>query len=264
MTAKSKKIIDGGAARPWLTMVHGMSHDHRVFSEQVSAFRESYRILLVDLPGHGLSAGIPGPFGHQELADHVLAALDEANISATHYWGTHTGTALGLLLALRHPHRFFSLILEGAVLPGRPMRSVMSGLRDVQDIAQNRSMDEARRFWFENSAWFDVIRRRPAECRAEDHWAILSDFPGKPWVNPGRAAPLDIPDDELKMLGKPLLLYNGEHDVADFIEAADQLESLLPAARRAVISEAGGFPAWEFPDRTNEVVERFLAHLEPD
>ena len=36
-------------------MVHGMSQDRRVFDAQTEAFQESYRIQLIDLPGHGAS-----------------------------------------------------------------------------------------------------------------------------------------------------------------------------------------------------------------
>jgi hypothetical protein len=32
----------------------------------------------------------------------------------------------------------------------------------------------------------------------------------------------------------------------------------LPDAERARIEEAGGFPLWEFPDRVNARVRRFL------
>ncbi|MBC8240859.1 MAG: hypothetical protein H8E30_10340, partial [Alphaproteobacteria bacterium] len=59
MAAKFKCIHEPGAKSAWLVMVHGMSQDHRVFSAQVEAFKDRHPILLIDLPGHGLSAGIP-------------------------------------------------------------------------------------------------------------------------------------------------------------------------------------------------------------
>ncbi len=60
-------------------------------------------------------------------------------------------------------------------------------------------------------------------------------------------------------IGVPVLLYNGEHDLPDFVAAADLLEALLPDATRETIPEAGGFPAWEFPDRVNRLVSDFLS-----
>jgi pimeloyl-ACP methyl ester carboxylesterase len=55
-----------------------------------------------------------------------------------------------------------------------------------------------------------------------------------------------------------VLLVNGEHDLPEFLELADQLAGALPDAERARIDEAGGFPLWEFPDRVNARVRRFL------
>ncbi len=104
--------------KPWLTMVHGMSQDRRVFSAQIPVFRQDFRLLLIDLPGHGQSGAVPGPYGLAEFAAGVLAAMDKAGVTSTYYWGTHTGSGIGLLLATRHAERFQSLVLEGADTAG--------------------------------------------------------------------------------------------------------------------------------------------------
>jgi len=249
--------MDAGESAPWLTLVHGMSQDRRIFSAQVAAFRGRFRILLVDLPGHGLSTGLPGPFGHAELAASVDAAIDASAIPETHYWGTHTGAAVGLLLASRRPRRFRSLILEGAVLPGDTPPVVAEEIGRAQRAARTEGMESARRHWFE-SCWFTVMRQRPEECRAKAHQAIMADFTGRPWLELGIPAPVAPVEDALRSLPIPVLLYNGEHDHADFMTVADRLEALLPNVRRERIPDGGGFPAWEFPARVNALVAGFL------
>lgn len=214
------------------------------------------------MPGHGLSAGVPGPYGHRELAGHVRAALDDAGLARLHYWGTHTGAALGLLLALGQPGRFASLILEGAVLPGRVMPSVARELAATLAVLDAKGLEAARRRWFGESGWFEVMRRRPEDCRAEGHWRIVSDFGGLPWSDPGAPLPVSPVEQDLKTLDLPVLAYNGEHDLADFLEVAARLEGLLPRIERCVIPEAGGFPAWEFPARVNALVADFLGRVE--
>jgi len=257
MTARGEMIADAGNTAPWLTLVHGMSQDRRVFDRQAAAFRNRYRLLLLDLPGHGLSAALPGPFGHAELAASVELALDAAGIAETHYWGTHTGAAVGLLLAIRAPSRFWSLILEGVVLPGAAPPVVAAAIANARATARTEGMPAALRQWFD-TAWFDVMRRRPAECRAEAQWAIVSDFGGAPWLDATEPAPVPPIDEALRSLNVPVLLYNGEHDHADFMAMADRAESLLPQVRRERIPDAGGFPAWEFPDRVNALAAAFL------
>jgi pimeloyl-ACP methyl ester carboxylesterase len=261
MTANYKTVLGAGADAPWLVMVHGMSQDHRVFSAQVKTFEDRYRILLIDLPGHGLSADVPGPFGHIELASHVAGAMENAGVSGCHYWATHTGTSLALLLASENPERFRSLIFEGAVLPGRALPCVEAGLRRARETAQAEGVAEACRQWFDESAWFEVMRRRPEECRADEHRAIISEFSGAPWLYKGRAKTVTPIDERLAANDVPVLLYNGEHDLQDFVDAADRLERLLPRVQRAIIPDAGGFPAWEFPERVNRLVAGFLSSV---
>ncbi len=262
MVAVAKKVLAAPEGAPWLVLVHGLSGDHRVFSEQVRAFRDRYRILLVDLPGHGLSAGVPGPFGHYELAGHVRGALDEAGLAHLHYWGTHTGAAVGLLLALRQPDRFASLILEGAVLPGRAPPSVARELGATLEVLEAEGLDAAKHRWFDKSGWFDVMRGRPDECRAETHRRIVMDFGGAPWSGPGEPRPVAPVEADLAALEVPVLAYNGAHDLADFLAVADDLEARLPNLRRHSIAEAGGFPAWEFPARVNALVQDFLDEID--
>ena len=259
VAARYKTVLEARDGALWLVMVHGMSGDHRVFSAQVAAFKARYRILLVDLPGHGLSSDVPGPFGHRELAAHVAGAIANAGVETCHYWATHTGTALGLLLATERAGRFRSMILEGAVLPGHAMPSVDRELARARDTARTAGVAEARRQWFDEADWFDVMRSRPEECRAAAHWAIVASFSGAPWLDAGQAAPVAPIDGRLASLEVPVLLYNGEHDVDDFNDTADRLETLLPRVRRATIADAGGFPAWEFPDRVNRLAEDFLS-----
>lgn len=261
MAAEYKTITETGTDASWIVMVHGMSQDHRAFSAQVDAFKARYRILLIDLPGHGLSADTPGPFGHAELSNHILGALDNAGASQCHYWATHTGTALGLLLATANPSRFRSLIFEGAVLPGQTMPSVDAEIQRARDTARNQGIKAARQQWFDQAAWFEVMRARPKECRAAAHWDIVSEFSGAPWLFEGEAQPVAPIDGRVSSLDLPVLLYNGEHDLVDFIDAADLLEAQLPNVQRETIPDAGGFPAWEFPDRVNKVVATFLDGL---
>ena len=261
MTAGHVIVDDAGGSAPRLVMVHGMSQDHRVFSAQVQAFRDRYRLLLIDLPGHGLSADIEGPYGHLDMAGHVAAAITAAGALPCHYWGTHTGTSLAMILAANAPAHFRSLVLEGPVPPGRPMATVDRALAQVREIARNHGMAEARRAWFEDSEWFQALRDDAIACRAAEHRAIVEDFAGANWLSPLAPWPIAPVEDRLAAAAPPILFYNGERDVADFHATADRLERIWPRARRAVIPKAGGFPAWEYPEAVNAVVAEFLASL---
>ncbi len=254
-----EKIETAGPDRPWLVMVHGASQHSGVFSAQLDAFRASHRLLLIDLPGHGRSANVAGPYGLLEYAEGVLAALDHAGVGEMHYWGTHTGAGVGLLLATgAQRHRFRSLILDGAVLPGVDLPSVSEAINRAKATARASGVAAARREWFDRSAWFDVMRGNPVQCRCAEHWQMVCGFAGGPWLDQAPPRPLASIEDRLRDIDAPVLLVNGEHDLEDFLMVAGRLAKALRNVQRHVIADAGGFPLWEYPDRVNACVKEFL------
>ena len=253
-----QRIDTAGPAAPWLTLVHGATQNRAVFSAQVAAFANRYRLLLVDLPGHGASADVGGPFGLLEYAAAVAGALDEAAIVRTHFWGTHTGTAVALLLGSRMPGRFISFVLEGAVIPGRELQSVVTCYERARTTMRASGLRAARQEWFARSPWFDVIREHPVECRAAEHLRLIDAFNGAPWQDPGRPQAALMTNADLARIAVPTLLVNGEHEVADFLPAVDELQATLRDVSRVVVPKAGGFPLWEFPHQVNALVHKHL------
>jgi len=252
------RILGNERAAQWITLVHGFTQNSDLFSAQVAEFGGRYRLLLVDLPGHGGSAGTPGPYGQAEYAAAVSAAMDAAGVSRTHFWGTHTGAAIALILARSQPGLIASLVLDGAVIPGAPTPYVAASIRRARETARAKGIAAARREWFHESEWFRVIRENPVECWAEEHWRILCDFQGVPWMDDATPAVLPDMTPELSKIHQPVLLVNGEHDVEEFVQMADVLESRLPRVERCVIERGGGFPLWEFPAAVNARVDGFL------
>jgi pimeloyl-ACP methyl ester carboxylesterase len=245
-------------AKPWMVMVHGMSQDHRIFSEQVAVFRDTHRILLVDLPGHGLSAFVDGPFGHVEFARHVAAAMVEHHVSHATYWGTHTGATVGLLLAATRPELIATLVLEGPLIPGANPPIVTHLISHARARLAQDGLPAALEDWWSNSCWFDHMRAHPAKCRADAHRAIVMDFGGAPWRDNSTPAQVLNIEAKLHAISQPTLIYNGEADHPDFHRAAKHIASLIEGAQKIRIADAGGFPAWEHSDDVNHEVANFL------
>jgi pimeloyl-ACP methyl ester carboxylesterase len=151
------------------------------------------------------------------------------------------------MLAAQHPQLIASMILDGAILPGVDLPYVTARF--------------ARAEWFRESRWFDVIRERPTECRAKEHWDLIAEFSGRPWLDPSVPEPVPSIRPALARIAQPVLLVNGEHDVEDFIRVADELESSMKNVRRVTVPGAGGFPLWEFPAEVNSLVRKFLEAL---
>ena len=253
------KVIDvADPNAPWLIMVHGFTHNCSYFSAQVPDFQKDFRILLTDLRGHGKSTHVMGPYGVEEYTDDILETLDEVGVENAHYWGTHTGSAVGLVLVLRHPERFTSLILEGTFLPAFPMPRVGELINRAKSIAKSKGVNVALEDWFNHADWFAYIRDHPQVCRAKKHRAMLSEFSGIPWLSELTPREVTSVSEMIGNINLPTLIYNGKYDLDDFKQAALYLEAGLPNAQREEIQNAGGFPGWENPQDVNLLVRSFI------
>lgn len=241
-------VSDVGSQKPWITMIHGSSQHSGIFEPYWKSLREQYQLLVIDLPGHGKSQFHPGPYGLAEYAVSVLKVLNFLNIECTHFWGTHTGSGIGLMLAAKTPERFTSLLLEGAILPGVGMASVDMALAKAQKTAREFGVSAAYYEWFATAEWFKIIRDKQIKCRAAEYFSLTSEFGGGPWTDMQKNGAVEPIIEKLAQLRIPVLLVNGEFDGTDFLLVASELASHLPNARRAIIQGAGGFPLWEFPE----------------
>ncbi|MGH1484932.1 MAG: alpha/beta fold hydrolase [Cellvibrionaceae bacterium] len=257
MTLYTSTIKNSDPSKPWLMMVHGVSQDSRIFSKQVDDFKAYFNLLLVDLPGHGQSASMDGPYGLLEFSENLKLAQDKAKITSSHFLGTHLGAGAGLLLAAHSPERINSLVLEAPVLPGHALPSVANTLTKVREAANSKGIETARKIWIEESEWFAVIRNNPTECRAQEQWDIIEHFSGKPWLDQNLASPIESIDELLTTLKIPALIFNGEYDLADFRTAANKISRLLKHSQQIIIPNGGGFPLWEYPTIVNEHVLNF-------
>jgi pimeloyl-ACP methyl ester carboxylesterase len=244
--------------RPWLTLVHGFSHNRSYFDLAVPHLREHFRLLLVDLRGHGDSADLPGPYGIEEYADDVAEVLHHQGIDRTGYWGTHTGAGVGLALATRRPALLASMVLEGVVLPGAPMPRTTQLLATAAATAGSEGVARARDEWFEQADWFAYMREHPADTNAEGHRHLLAAFSGRPWLSRATARPVTVVEPHLARMDQAALLYNGVFDLPEFLRTARTVEAGLPNATRVELAGTGGFPLWERPDAVIPLVTGFL------
>jgi len=244
---------------PWIAMVHGVSQNQRLFDRQISTFSTTHQIILIDLPGHGSASDIAGPYSVTEFSEYLEKCFAQAEIESCHFWGTHFGASAGLILACKKPSIFKSLILEGPIYPGQAIPAVAKFIKRISETASAQGIEAARKLWWNEGPWFDVMRANPKICRATEQLDMIHEFDWQPWMDSGLITrPLAPIDAQLKALTVPTLIMNGEHDIPEFMDVAEALTKQMPNAIRATIDGGGGFPLWEYPDLVNQTVDNFL------
>lgn len=101
----------GAADCPVVCFTHSLAADGGMWAEQVPQLLQmGYRVLRLDMRGHGGSEPVPGPYSMSALAGDVAGALDVLGIKRVHYVGLSIGGMIGQAFAIERPDRLISAI----------------------------------------------------------------------------------------------------------------------------------------------------------
>ena len=104
----------GGETKPALLLIPGLlgaiRTQWRKFLQPLSA---QFRLVLVDLRGHGRSTNESPQLDAKQLMDDLIGLMDHLRINEFHVSGYDFGGYLGLMMAYHHNRRVQSLIMHG-------------------------------------------------------------------------------------------------------------------------------------------------------
>jgi 3-oxoadipate enol-lactonase/4-carboxymuconolactone decarboxylase len=104
--------LEGVPGRPLLVLGHSLACDHGQWDPQMAALLARFRVLRVDLRGHGASDAPAGDYAIEQLGRDVLAAVDACGVSERFaYCGLSLGGMIGQWLGLHAGERLTALVL---------------------------------------------------------------------------------------------------------------------------------------------------------
>ena len=78
-------------------------------------FQDHYRLILIDLRGHGKSDKPESGYHMDDLARDVLGIMQHLKLERAHIVGSSLGAEVGLSLAANYPEKVLSLVCDGAL-----------------------------------------------------------------------------------------------------------------------------------------------------
>src|SRR5258707_13682495 len=104
--------LAGPQGAPIVCFPHSLNSDGGMWVEQlVPLLAAGYRVLRLDMRGHGGSSPVDGDYTMDAMAADVKGALDVLDIKKVHYIGLSIGGMIGQGFALASPDRLLSLTL---------------------------------------------------------------------------------------------------------------------------------------------------------
>ena len=116
-----------------VVLLHGFMGSIAAMRALVGDLFHTYRVLAVDLPGHGKSLMPlePHSFATDTAAELLWKTLDDKGIDKAHLVGYSMGGRIGLTAATLNPHRVASMTCLGA----------SPGISDPQHRSERRQAD---------------------------------------------------------------------------------------------------------------------------
>lgn len=99
-----------------IVLIHGWTCDHTFWNAQVEALKARYRVLAVDLPGHGRSDPAPD-YSIRRFARAVNAVLEKEKAQRAILAGHSMGGAVMLEFARLYPQKVRAIVAVDAFFP---------------------------------------------------------------------------------------------------------------------------------------------------
>ncbi len=107
----------GPVDAPVLVLLHGTRRTRAMWRHQVVGLAERFRVVVVDLPGHGALADVP--FRLRDATELVSAVIDATAGGRAIVVGQSLGGYVGMDLAARRPDQVVGLVLANATAEPR-------------------------------------------------------------------------------------------------------------------------------------------------
>ncbi|HEX8366772.1 MAG TPA: alpha/beta hydrolase [Allosphingosinicella sp.] len=253
---------DEGAGRP-VVLLHGLMAHSGFFASQ-AALAGDFRLISIDLRGHGASRAAGGALTVRQLAEDVAGIAESLDLQGAVGIGWSLGASvLWHVLAGPTGGRF-----AGAVVVDMTARVMNCGdwqLGLSPEACDARTAAIAEDFETFATAAGQAIFAQPigAAFRDRADWASFEFARNDPAAIGSLWASL-VGQDFRALLGRirqPTLIVRGAHSQLYGGATADHLAAVLPDARIVEFAASGHAPQIEEPDKFNATIRAFAESL---
>jgi pimeloyl-ACP methyl ester carboxylesterase len=267
----SLHILERGEGPP-LLLIHGITLQAAVWSPQLHLLAGRFRVLAMDVRGHGGSRPGSWGFGRAAAARDVVTVLEHFDVHGTLAVGHSMGGMILMTLAGDFPdeleQRVTGLVFMDTAAYGILPRPVLPVARAIGRRLRRR-LENGRRvpqfhFGADDLSWAIArlgFGRQPSGVAVGQFLRFLGDVPQAASLPSG----VDLLDHDarhaLAATHIPALVLVGSRDPLTPVYAARRIARALPDARLEVVEGAGHQPMQERPYEVAAVLTEFEAGL---
>jgi pimeloyl-ACP methyl ester carboxylesterase len=241
---RTRHIVRGEG--PPVLVLHGWGASIEAVYPIVTGLAPVATVHALDLPGFGASDPPPQPWGVEDYQAFVAAFMEELAIEAPTIVGHSNGGRIAIRMASTEPGRASRLVLVDAA-GVRPKRT----LRYYRRVGMAKVGKYAARLL---GAPGERLRARLVGRAASADYLAAGEM---------RPTLVKLVNADLRpfmpSIGVPTLLVWGSEDSDTPVEAAREMERLIPDAGLVVLEGAGHYSYLDQPARFARIVSHFIA-----
>jgi len=262
------RVIEGDPSLTFL-FIHGLGENLRTWEKMEEQLTIPYRILLIDLPGHGQSPlQRRTNYSHDNLSRLLWKFVDEIGTGDLLIVGHSLGGNIALRMAAIRPEKIQGLFLlspsvfdtRGFPLPRLITNNIF--LRPLLDVMIRRIVRSPERLtkllqqavFDETAVDSDLIERivTPITDNPKSYLTLIYLFRDS-------SRNRKLPD--FAGIHVPVLIINGTEDLWVKPEDTLRLTSLLPDGELTLLPSCGHMPQEEKPNEVVQKLEEFVKNL---
>ncbi|RAI57829.1 bifunctional 3-oxoadipate enol-lactonase/4-carboxymuconolactone decarboxylase PcaDC [Roseicella frigidaeris] len=241
--------VEGPATAPPVLLLHSLGTSLAMWEPQAAALAGRFRVIRMDMRGHGLTEAPPGPYGMAMLARDALALLDSLGIAAAHVGGVSIGGRIALQMAAMAPERVLSLLACDTALEFGPPETWQQRIDAVAAGGMRAVADAVMERW--------VCDRSLASSKGLRRMLLATDPAG--YAGCGAALRDCRASEVMGRIACPTTVIVGERDASTPLAAAEAVQAAIPGSHLVTIAEAAHIPNLE---RAAAMTRAVLGHLE--
>ncbi|MDR1347166.1 MAG: alpha/beta hydrolase [Prevotellaceae bacterium] len=245
-------FVSGSEEGETIVFLHPAFGDHQCFDGQIDYFSRKFRVITVDMLGHGLSRVGKSKDKIASTAIHVAEILDKESIEKAHLIGVSLGSLLAQDFALKYPEKTRSLTVLGGYNINKEQKEVAKAQRGEMFRWLSKvifSMDAFRRYAASTTAIVPAAQARfyeSAQSFTRKSFTVMSGLD---------KLIADRPDVRRNY---PLLLLSGEKDMELAVNQTRQWHEDDTENHMYIIENAGHCANMDNPEKFNEILMKFL------
>ena len=252
-------------------LIHGSNASLHTWGPWVAFLAENWRVVTLDLPGHGLT----GPTADADYSIHRAADVIEEvrnylDINSFHLAGNSRGGSVALRYAVDHPERVQSMALLDAVGAPWPPTDVDEDIPFIYVLMANETIANS----LKNFITPDLIREALLDAFSNpdavtdemvERYFEIGRYPGTRETVLIRARMEYVTDafEPSRELTMPVLVMWGEDDNLVPLAMADTFLEAMPHAQLITYRGVGHAPMEEIPAQSATDYQLFLNAIIP-